>query len=163
MTLATTRSQPSIDNRSSGRPVMLATLGVPLDEEAAAFAIDSAGESGGDLVVVNVTRLEPLALSMILGYDALPELTPEVSASLESWVGLALQLGVRVERLRVRTPRPVEALIELVGERRPGIHVFGPDPSAMPGRRYRRVRRAVLERLTCLVWTPPAAAPPVMS
>lgn len=162
MTIAPTRSQPWSGTRSRGRPVMLATLGVPLDEEAAAFAIDGAVETGRDLVVVNVTRLEPLALSMILGYDALPELTPEVSASLESWVGLALQLGVRVERLRVRTPRPVEALIALVGERRPGILVFGPDPSAMPGRQYRRVRRAVLERLTCLVWTPPAA-PPVMS
>src|SRR5262245_62536608 len=65
-----------------GRPVLLATMGVPLDEEASAFAVDTAVESGQRLIVANVTVLEPLRMSIVHGYDALPELTPEVTASL---------------------------------------------------------------------------------
>jgi hypothetical protein len=62
-----------------------------------------------------------------------------------------------VERLRVRTPRPVETLLELVTDLHPGLLVFGPDRSAMRGRRYRRSVRVVRERVTCLVWFPPDA------
>lgn len=146
------------DATSPGRPVLLATLGVPLDARAAVFAVDSAVETGRDLVVVNVTTLEPLGLSMIMGYDALPELTPEVSASLEGSARLARSLGVRVERLRIRTPRPIDALLELAGERHPGVLVFGPDRSALAPRRYRRAMRALLQRAGCLVWVPPDVA-----
>jgi hypothetical protein len=86
-----------------------------------------------------------------------------VSASLRASVELARSLGVRVERLRVRTPRPVEARVERADERRPRILVFGPDPGALSARRYRRVRAGVLERVTCLVWTPQTADPSHMS
>ena len=79
-------------------------------------------------------------------------------ASLNNFVELARSLGVHVERLRVRTPRPVEALLELVTELRPGLLVFGPDRSAMRRRRSRRSVRAVRERVTCLVWFPPHAS-----
>ena len=48
-------------------------------------------------VVANVTALEPLRMSITLGYDALPELTPEVSASLRRSAELARSLGVHVE------------------------------------------------------------------
>ena len=142
---------------SAGRPVLLVTFGVPLDEAASVFAVDTAVESGQRLVVANVTTLEPLRMSMVLGYDTLPELTPDVTASLRRSAELARSLGVHVERLRVRSPRPVEALLELVTELRPGLLVFGPDRSAMRGRRYRRSVRAVRERVTCLVWFPPDA------
>lgn len=158
VTVATSRSRPRTSVGSAGRPVMLATLGVPLDPEATAFAVDSAVEAGRELIVVNITVLEPLGLSMILGYDALPEFTPEVSASLELSSELARSFGVRVERLRIRSPRPVDALVQLADERRPGVLVFGPERSAMPGRRYRRALQAVLERAACLVWVPPDAA-----
>jgi hypothetical protein len=59
-----------------------------------------------------------------------------------------------VERLRVRSPRPVEALIELVADLHPGMVVFGPDRVAMKGGRYRRAARALRERASCLVWFP---------
>jgi hypothetical protein len=143
---------------SGGRPVLLVTMGVPLDEEASVFAVDTAVESGQRLVVANVTTLEPLRMSIVLGYDALPELTPEVSASLGRSAELARSLGVHVERLRVRSPRPVEALIELVADLHPGMLVFGPDRGVMKGGRYRRAARAVRERATCLVWFPADAA-----
>ena len=143
---------------ASGCPVLLATMGVPLDEEASVFAVDTAVESGQRLVVVNVTTLEPLRMSITLGYDTLPELTPEVSASLRRSAELARSLGVHVERLRVRSPRPVQALLDLVADVRPGVLVFGPDRKALRGRRYRKALRAVRERVTCLVWVPHDAA-----
>ena len=138
----------------AGRPVLLATMGVPLDEEASVFAVDTAVESGQRLVVVNVTTLEPLRMSIALGYDTLPELTPEVSASLRRSAELARSLGVHVERLRVRSPRPVQALLDLVADVRPGLLVFGPDRKALRGRRYRKALAAVRDRVTCLVWVP---------
>ncbi len=85
-------------------------------------------ESGHPLIVANITRLEPLALSISLGYDALGELTPEVSESGRRLALLARSLGVQVERLRIRSPRPIGALLQLTFERRPGVLVFGSDP-----------------------------------
>jgi hypothetical protein len=139
---------------AAGRPVLLATLGVPLNEEASVFAVDTAVESGQRLVVANVTALEPLRMSITLGYDTLPELTPEVSASLRRSAELARSLGVHVERLRVRSPRPLQALLELVADVRPGLFVFGPDRRALRERRYRKALEAVRDRVTCLVWVP---------
>src|SRR6478752_1940280 len=46
---------------SSDRPVLLATLDVPFSEEATAFAVDSAVESGRPLVVVHAGRARPVA------------------------------------------------------------------------------------------------------
>ena len=161
MSLAPTKVRPGAVRRSSGRPVVLATLGVPLDPRASSFAVDSAVETGRELVVVNVTMLEPLGLSMILGYDALPEFTPEVSESIQRSAELARSLGVRVERLRIRSPRPVVALLELVRERRPGLLVFGPQRSALRPRRYGKAVAALRELTDCLVWVaPPGTSAP---
>jgi hypothetical protein len=147
-------SDVSTGRDAAGRPVLLATLGVPLNEEASVFAVDTAVESGQRLVVANVT----LRMSIALGYDALPELTPEVSASLRRSAELARSLGVRVERLRVRSPRPLQALVDLVADVRPGLFVFGPDRRALRERRYRKALGAVRDRVTCLVWVPSDAA-----
>ena len=138
---------------ASGRPVLLATLGVPLDAEAASLALDAAVESGSPFIVANVTTLEPLRMSVTLGYDALAELTPEVSSSIGRSVELAVSLGVPVERLRVRSPRPVTALLELAAERRPGLLVFGADRRALGSKRYARVVRALRAQARCLLWT----------
>jgi nucleotide-binding universal stress UspA family protein len=142
---------------AGGRPVLLATMGVPFNEVAANHAVDTAVEDGQPLIVANVTKLEPLSLSVRLGYDALEEFTPEVSASVRHPAELAASLGVRVERLRIRTPRPIAAMLELVAERRPGILVFGPDRARLPGRIYRRAVAALTERSSCIVWVAPDA------
>jgi hypothetical protein len=139
---------------SGGRPVALATLGVVFHEAAASFAVDSAVESGSPLIVVNVTPLEPLRMSVTLGYDALAEFTPEVTASVRRPVELAHSLGVAVEWLRVRTPRPIPALLDLVSERRVGLLVFGPDQAALSPRRYRRAVDAIRKGVSCLLWLP---------
>jgi nucleotide-binding universal stress UspA family protein len=136
---------------TAGRPVLLATLGVPFDPAAAEFAVDTAVESGEPLILANVVDLPPFAMSVSMGHDQLDD-TPELAESLLAPAQLAHSLGVRVERLRVRSPRPVEALLELTGEREPSILVFGPDRSKLRARRYRKAAKAVRERAPCLVW-----------
>lgn len=133
---------------------MLVTMGTPFEEEAVAVAVDAAIESGEALIVANITRLEPLGMSMIMGYDALEELTPDVSRSVRRPAQLAAEFGLRVERLRVRSPRPVAALLELVRERRPGLVVFGPDRRRLSRRLYRKASEALRAETGSLMWFP---------
>jgi hypothetical protein len=132
---------------------MLATLGVPFDPTAATFAVDSAVDAGQPLILANVVELPPLAMSVRMGYDQLED-RPEVADSLRAPAVLARSLGIPVERLRVRSPRPVAALLELVAERRPGLLVLGPDRTKLRKRVYRKAARAVREHAACLVWLP---------
>ena len=152
------RLRPRVPNTAAsagGRPILLATLGAPFDEEAVAVAVDAAVESGEALIVANITRLEPLGLSMIMGYDALEELTPDVSRSVKRPARLAAEFGLRVERLRVRSPRPVSALLELVRERQPGLVVFGSDRRRLSRRLFRKASEALRAGVGYLVWLPP--------
>jgi Universal stress protein family len=137
--------------RDAGRPVLLATLGVPFDAAASAFAVDAAIEAGEPLIVANVVELPPLGMSVAMGYDQLPYGDDEAE-SLRAPAELAHSLGAEVERLRVRSPRPVEALLQVVAERAPGLVVFGPDRARIRGRVYRKAARVLRERATCLVW-----------
>jgi nucleotide-binding universal stress UspA family protein len=139
--------------RAAGRPVLLATLGVPFDPAAAAFAVDAAVEAGQPLVVANVVQLPPLGMSVAMGYDQLPD-PPEEAEALRAPAELARSLGAEVERLRVRSPRPLEALLELTAERAPGLLVFGPDRTRIRDRTYRKAARALRQRASCLVWLP---------
>ena len=133
--------------------MLLATLGVPFDPEASAFAVDASVEAGAPLIVANVVELPPLPMSVRMGYDQLDD-EAEMAEALRFPAALAQSLGVSVERLRVRSPRPVLALLELAAERRPGILVFGPDRTRLRRHRYRRAVKAVRERAGCLVWLP---------
>jgi nucleotide-binding universal stress UspA family protein len=151
------RGAASVDTAAAGqrgRPVLLATLGVPYEEEAAALAVDAAVESGEPLVLVNVVEIMPLPGAVILKYGDVDD-SPEDAAALLAPAELAHSLGVAVERLRVRTPHPVDALIEVVAERSPGLLVFGPDRRRLRGRVYRKAAKAVRERAGCLVWLAP--------
>lgn len=131
--------------------VLLATFDAPFDAEASAFAVDSAVESGRSLIVANIVELEPLPLSIRMGYDSL-DYTPEMAVSLIAPVQLAQSLGVRVERLRVKSFRRVDALVDLVKERQVSLLVLGPDRSKVRPRLYRKAAEAVRDRLSCLVW-----------
>jgi nucleotide-binding universal stress UspA family protein len=138
---------------SGRRPVLLATLGVPFDPAACEVAVDAAVESGQPLLVVVLAQLPPLPLSVILGYDQLD--SPEEEAAFRAPALLAASLGVAVERLRVRSLRPVDALLELAAEREPGLLVFGPDRALVARRLYRKAVRALRERAPCLIWLAP--------
>jgi nucleotide-binding universal stress UspA family protein len=134
---------------AGGRPVLLATLDVPFDDEATAFAIDSAVETGQPLLVVNAAEVLPTTWSLLgYGYIAREDLQAELRKPAE----LAQSLAVRVERLRVCSPHPIDALLELVAEREPGLLVFGPDRSRLKPRVFRKVAKKIRERVTCLVW-----------
>ena len=132
------------------RPVLLATLRVAFDPVACELAVDAAVESGHPLIVAVVVELPPLPLSVLLGYDQID--SPEDETAFAAPALLAASLGVPVERLRVRSPRPVEALLQVIGEREPGLVVFGPDRSRVSARRFRKAARALTERAPCLVW-----------
>ncbi len=134
---------------SADRPVLLATLDVPYSDEATAFAIDAAVESGKPLVVLNVAEVLPTTYSF-LGYGYVEK--QELQEALRKPAELARSLAVHVERLRVCSPHPVDALLEVVAEREPAVLVFGPERSQLSRRRYRKAERAVRERTSCLVW-----------
>ena len=136
---------------SPARPVMLATLEVPFDAAAAAFAVDTAVETGQPLVVVNAVEILLAPASLTLGYGDVDP-TEDDAAGLRAPAELARSLGVRVERLRLKSPHPVAALVQLAAERRPGLLVFGPDRSRLRRRRYRNAAREVRDRAPCLVW-----------
>jgi nucleotide-binding universal stress UspA family protein len=128
---------------------MLATLDVPFAAEATAFAVDTAVEAGQPLVVVNVAEVLPTPATLVgYGYVGSDELQAELRRPAE----LAQSLAVQVERLRVCSPHPVDALLALVRERRPGLLVFGPDRSELKPRLYRKAARKIRDRAPCLVW-----------
>jgi nucleotide-binding universal stress UspA family protein len=108
-------------------------------------------ELGQRLIVANFVELEPLPLSVMLGYDDLPY-TPEMAESLAEPVRLAISLGVSVSRLRVKSFRPVQAMVEVVAEENAGLLVFGPDRTRIRRLRYRRAARAIRSRVTALIW-----------
>lgn len=150
-TIRRPRAPSTIRSEHAGRgPVMLATLEVPFDSDAAALAVDSAVEAGQPLVIVNAVEIMPLP-GALMGYGDVGD-PPDRAAALRAPAELAASLGVRVERLRVQSPHPVEALLEVAAERAPGLLVFGPDRSCVRPRLYRRAARALRERASCLVW-----------
>lgn len=132
------------------RPVLLATLDVPFAEEATAFAVDSAVESGQPLIIVNVAEIHPTHWSLVgYGYIENEELQRELRKPAE----LAQSLAVPVERLRVCSPHPLDALLEVVAERNPGVLVFGPDRRHVRRRKYEHAAEFLRARTGCLVWT----------
>ena len=80
--------------------------------------------------------------------------TQEVEDALRAPAELAHSLAVDVERLRLCSPRPVDALLELVAERVPGLLVVGPDRGRMKRRTYAKWTKRISERAACLVWLP---------
>ena len=136
---------------AKGRPVLLATLEVPFDPAATEFAVDAAVECGQPLLVANVVEIPLGRLCVSMGYGDL-EPAEDDARSFRAPAELASALGVEVERLRVLSPHPLDALLELVAERKPAVLVFGPDRSRLPRRRYRKAARTVRDSTSCLVW-----------
>lgn len=134
-----------------GRPVLLATIDAPFDEEAAIFAVESALECGQPLIVANVLQIPLGPLCVAMGYGSL-EPGEEQAANLRAPAELAHSFGVAIERLRVLSPHPIDALLELVAERTPGLLVFAPDRETVKPRSYRRAAKKIAAKASCLVW-----------
>jgi nucleotide-binding universal stress UspA family protein len=149
----TTRSPDLVDTaRATGaRPVMLVTFDVPVDPAAAEFAVDAAVESGQPLVVVNVVEMPIRPMTSSWGTEVV--VTEDVDLSLRAPAELARALAVTVERIKLVSPRPLTALLELVGERLPGLLVIGPDRARIRRRKLARAEKRIRRDAPCLVWT----------
>ncbi|MHB1509084.1 MAG: universal stress protein [Acidimicrobiales bacterium] len=131
--------------------VLLATFNVPFAKEAADFAVNAALDLGRLLIVANFVELELMPLSIVLGYDE-PNYPEDLATSLEGPSRLATMLGVRVERLGVRSPRRVDALVQVAREKGVRLLVLGPDPARVSRRLLAKAKTAVNEKLDCLLW-----------
>jgi len=133
------------------RPVLLVTFDVPVDPRAAELAVDAAVESGQPLIVVNVIDMPMRPMTASWGTEVV--VTEDVNCSLSAPAELARSLAVSVERIRLVSPRPLTALLELVDERLPGLLVIGPDRARLGRRRLARAERRIRSAAPCLVWT----------
>ena len=134
---------------------MLATLSCGVDPAAERVAIESALEAGVPLLVVNVVELPPCPRALVLGGPAALAFPHEEGyEAVRATAERAAQLGLQVEHLRVSSPRPAKALVQLANERSAGLVVLGPiRRSLLRGRwRFRRAARRVRRRVSCLVW-----------
>jgi nucleotide-binding universal stress UspA family protein len=128
---------------------MLATLDVPFSDEAVDFAVGSAVESGHPLLVVNVAEVLPTVYT-VFGYGYVER--EDLQLALRKPADLARSLAVQVERLRVCSPHPVEALLEVAIERDTALLVFGPDRAQLRAWRYRRAKKKICKHASCLTW-----------
>ena len=62
---------------------------------------------------------------------------------------------MKTELLRVRTKRPVQALLQVASERDAGLIVFGPHLGRVGRRRFRRAAKRIRRDAACLVWIAP--------
>jgi nucleotide-binding universal stress UspA family protein len=141
---------------TNARPVLLVTLQVRIDPSAERMAIDSAIEASVPLVLVNLIRLPPYATTILLAgpeHTTLPH--EEDLDAVRATAQRAAELGVKTELLRVRTKRPVQALLEVASERDAGLLVFGPHLGRVGRIRFRRVAKRIRSEASCLVWVAP--------
>jgi nucleotide-binding universal stress UspA family protein len=141
---------------TGARPVLLATLQVRVDPTAERMAIDSALEASVPLLLVNLIRLPPYATTIILvgpEHTTLPH--EEDLDAVRATASRAAELGVKTELLRVRTKRPVQALLQVAGERDAGLIVFGPHLGRVGRMRFRRAAKRIRRDAACLVWVAP--------
>ena len=94
------------------------------------------------LIIANMLRMPDFATTMRIApeYATLPheedlEAVRETARRAAAW-------GIPTELLRVMSPRPLTALIELIQERRPGLVVLGPDVDRTSRWRLRAAARA---------------------
>ena len=137
------------------RPVVLATLSVRIDPNAERMALESALEAGVPLIIANMLQMPGFSTTLRLApeYATLPH--EEDLEAVRETATRAAASGIRTELLRVMSPRPLTALIELIQERRPGLVVLGPDVKRTSRWRLRRAARRVREEVDCLVWIVP--------
>lgn len=149
----TVESEPG--SRQRRGPVMLVTLAsAPFHPAATDLAIGAAVEHAADLLVINVVDCPGGR-----GPHTDPADLPAVAARLRVAIDRAVGAGLHVTSLRVTTPHPRAALVDLAATYRPLLLVLGPDPDRrsflrLSRRRHRRILRAVEARTACLMWSP---------
>lgn len=151
----TTVGAPARAGGHAPAPVILATLAARVDPAAERMAIESALDVGARLIVANLAMLRPMPATLMLAREHVVLPHEEDLAAVRATAQRAAASGLDTELLRIVSPRPLKALLELVGERSAGLLVLGPDPGHSPrwwrGLAARRVRR----QANCLVWIAP--------
>jgi hypothetical protein len=138
--------------RAPARPVLLGTLSVRVDPAAERMATETALETGARLILANMLRLPPYPCTVGLAREFATLPHEEDLDAVRATAQRAAELGIPTELLRVSSPRPVTALIELAQDQKAGLLVFGPDRSRISRRRYRSAAQAVRRDAPCLVW-----------
>jgi len=151
--------EPSGRDGLGGGPVLLVTIAVPFAPDAVRVAIDAAVDGPQVLVVANVVPLVPSYTARLSVVFDQPLLAAETGEATLQAARAASARGLRVERLLVRSPHVVQAVLELASERRPSLLVFGPDPGLAHPRTYRRAAEGIRRRASCLVWLPDSLPP----
>ena len=136
----------------AARPVVLATLSVRVDPEAERVAIESALETGAPLIIANMIMLRPYPTTIMLAreYVTLPH--EEDLEEVRATAARAAARGIPTELLRISSPRPLRAMVELVRDRQAGLLVLGPDPRRTPRWWRALAARRVRRETGCLVW-----------
>jgi nucleotide-binding universal stress UspA family protein len=131
--------------------VVLGTLSSRVEPEAERIAIESAVENGVPLLVVNVVPMAacPRALALA-GPKALSCPHSEDYEAVRATAQRAASWGLKVQHLRVTSPRPAKALVQIANERGAGLLVLGPKRKGIF--RFWRAAREVVRNADCLVW-----------
>jgi nucleotide-binding universal stress UspA family protein len=148
---------PGLDlARSPARPVVLGTLASRFDPSAERMALESALQTGAKLLVVNAVRLQlyPRTLAL-LGPSGVTLPHEEDLDAVRATAHRAAAAGLRVEHLRVKSSKPVDALVDVAHQRDAGLLVFGPDLARVGAWRFQRAAGRVRKRARCLVWIAP--------
>jgi Universal stress protein family len=131
------------------RPVMLLTFDVPFDRVAAAFAVETAAETGAELYVCDgipvPTGNPAVAGSRTFGTSETRRASDEVARD-------ARERGVRTTQLVFHHPRPVHAALEVTRDEDVGLLVFGSDRKRLGRWNFRRIARRLRKSAPCLVW-----------
>lgn len=141
--------------RGRARPVVLATLQVRVDPTAERMALESALEAGVRLIVANMIKLPAYPTTVLLAPECATLPHEEDLDAVRETAARAAALGIATQLLRVRSPRPVRALLELTEECNAGLLVFGPDLNRTSRWRFRIAARLVRKHAPCLVWVAP--------
>ena len=132
-------------------PVVLGTLSSRVEPEAERVAIESAVENGVPLLVVNAMPMPHCPRALVFaGPGALTFPHEEDYDAVRATAQRAASWGLKVEHLRVTSPRPAKALVQIANERGAGLLVLGPKRKGIF--RFWRAAREVRRSAACLVW-----------
>ena len=146
-----------IDDRQAAgpvarRPVVLATLSVRFDPRAEQMAIESALDAHSPLIVANFMNIPNMPLTMMVAREHMTLPHEEDLEEVRATAQRAAEQGIETKLLRISSPRPLVAMVELVREERAGLLVLGPDQSRTPRLKLWRAARRVRRDTSCLVW-----------
>jgi nucleotide-binding universal stress UspA family protein len=152
---ADTSIEGRVDAPPASRPVVLATLSVRVDPTAERMALESALEARSELILANLMPLRPYPMTAILAPDCTTLPHEEDLDAVRATAQRAAALGIRTQLLRISTPRPTEAVLEVCCEHQAGLLVFGPDLRRTSRLLFWYVARRIRRKAPCLVWIAP--------